>query len=364
MQDRIRIAHVVFSFDAIGGLENGLINLINNLDTNRFFHFICSLTGLGNIQSRVRNDNVKYYALSKCEGNDISIPFKLWRIFRQENIDVVHLRNWVTMVEGYVAARMANISRVIYSEHGRHFEDVWGNKKIKSAIHRYVLNHVDIPLCVSGEVAREMEELYDMKQAVKVIINGVDTEKFRPSLGKHLNNDLISQSKVIGTVARLDEGKKLDRLIIDFLTGCSAEKLVIVGDGSEKGTLEDLIDRYDARERVVLAGHLDNIPQVLNSFDIFVLPSASEGLSNVLLEAMSCGLPVVAYDVGGNRELIYHGKGGCLVPYGEGIELILAVNELLLEANKIAEMGAYNRQIAVERFSVKRMVASYAKLYE
>ncbi len=124
----IRIAHVVYSFSTIGGLENGLINLLNNLDPGRFFHVVCSLTGLGNIVDRVKNHNVTYHALGKREGNDLRVPFLLWKVFRQEKINVVHLRNWATMVEGYVAARAANISKIIYSEHGRHFEDIWQKK--------------------------------------------------------------------------------------------------------------------------------------------------------------------------------------------------------------------------------------------
>ena len=359
----IRIAHVVYSFDAIGGLENGLINLINNLDSDRFFHVVCSLTVLGDIQSRVRNDNITCYALSKCDGNDLRVPFKLWKLFRQEKIDVVHLRNWATMVEGYVAARLANIPRVIYSEHGRHFEDVWETKRIRSVIHRYILNHVDVPLCVSGEVAVEMHGLYRMKQDVKVILNGVDTEIFKPVSGKYLPNGQVHQGLVVGTVARLDRGKLLDQLIVDFMAGCVADKLVIVGDGPEKEKLDELVDRYKWRERINLAGHLDDIPKVLNSFDIFVLSSASEGLSNVLLEAMSCGLPVVAYDVGGNRELIDSERGGYLVPFGKDGEFINAVNSLLSEKNKIGEMGAYNRQKAVECFSINIMTKSYSDLY-
>ncbi|NCU32679.1 MAG: glycosyltransferase, partial [Candidatus Moranbacteria bacterium] len=328
---KIVIAHVVYSFNDIGGMENGLINILNNLNADLFTHVVCSLTTLGKIKERVAANNVQYIALGKKEGNDPLLPWKLFKVFSRVKADVVHLRNWPTMVEGYVAAKLAQTPKIIYSEHGRHFEDVWQEKKIVTAIHRYILNHVDIAFCVSAAVAYEMHNLYNMTRDVKTIINGVDTEKFRPrekSDAKGIFN-FSEDEKIVGTVGRLVSGKNLDQLIVDFLEHCSKGQLIIVGDGPEKETLRNLIASYQGDDRVLLTGHLDNIPKVLNAFDLFVLPSASEGLSNVLLEALSAGLPIIAYDVGGNSELINPDLGGILVPQYDRKLFIDNVSKLL-----------------------------------
>ena len=361
-----RIAHVVYSFDKIGGLENGIVNLCNQLNSKKFFHYIISLTNVGSLRHRVIVNNIEYYSLTKSEGNDFTLPFKLARIFKREKIDIVHLRNWPTMVEGYIASRIAGIKNTIYSEHGRHFEDIWQGKIIVSMIHRYILNNVDVPLCVSHTVAEEMSRLYKMSQVVKVIVNGVDTAKFRPRDQEvcRARCNLPVEEVIIGSVGRLVEGKNYDQLIKDFLKSFQKGILVIGGDGPERDKLTEIIRISKAQNRIRLIGHSDNVNELLNCFNVFISSSASEGLSNVLLEAMSCGLPVVAYDVGGNRELIDHQQGGVLVPLGSRDKLMKAV-KLLVEQQKTAEvMSLHNRNKILQSFSIEHMVERYSRMYD
>ncbi|NIA09571.1 MAG: glycosyltransferase [Nitrospiraceae bacterium] len=360
-----RIAHVLYSFSSIGGLENGLVNILNYLDSAKFEHVVVSLTGLGSIRQRVTAENVKYFALDKPEGNDMTLPFRLYRIFRKEKVDVVHLRNWATMVEGYVAARLAGAPCLIYSEHGRHFEDVWQKKRLKTAVHCFILNHVDVTLCVSKTVADEMKKLYRLRRDVRVILNGVDTERFKPLSKTEARRKLgfDPESKIIGSVGRLDKGKNFDQLIIDFLSTVDFGQLVIVGDGPERDKLKSIINKHYTRNRVILTGHLNDVPVVLNCFDLFVLPSGSEGLSNVVLEAMACGLPVIAYDVGGNKELIVNEKGGYLVDLNNRTGFSKAIESLMRDPVLRKQMGDYNRARVSKNFSVKNMAALYSAMY-
>lgn len=365
LEKTICVAHLLYSFGEIGGLENGIINILNNLRQDGLFHIICSLTSLGSIRERVTVNNVRYYQLNKREGNDLTIPFKLYSIFRKESVDVVHLRNWATMVEGYATARFARINKIIYSEHGRHFEDIWGRMLFNIAVKKHILNRVDILLSISNELAREMKHLYSVKRTINVIVNGVDSNRFSPMprtkarkiFGWH------EDEKIIGTVGRLDKGKNLDQLILDTLTLGKKYKLVLVGDGPERPNLENLIQQHHYKLRVSLMGHQNDIPALLNCFDVFALPSSSEGLSNVILEAMSCGLPVVAYDVGGNRELIANNKGGCLVPIGDRAGFVRAIDKILQSNSIRVKMGRFNRPIIKRHFSISRMAESYQKMY-
>lgn len=359
------IAHVLYSFDEIGGLENGVINLLNNLPSDQSRHIICALTKTGSLEDRVKIKNVHYYSLNKREGNDLTLPLRLWKIFRDEQVDVVHLRNWVTMVEGYLAARLAHVNRVIYSEHGRHFEDLEEGKRINTLIKKYIFKKVDYLLAVSNQLGTEMTYRYGLERDIRVISNGVDTNRFCPMTRSVTRKQLgLNENEpVIGTVSRLDKVKNLDRFLNVSIKGQFPAKIVIAGDGPEKDRLSQIVNEYDAMGQVMLLGNRSDIPIILNCLDVFILPSQSEGMSNVLLEAMSCGLPVVAFDVGGNRELIDDRLGGFLIEPGDFDIFLQALRKLIDSPGLRADMGVYNNRKIIDNFSIHKMVKSYADLY-
>ncbi len=362
---RIHICHVVFSFDDIGGLENGLINIVNGMDTQQFHHTICSLTQCGRIQSRVTATNVTYIELNKKQGNDVILPFALAKIFKKQKIDIVHLRNWPTMVEGYLGAKLARIKHIIYSEHGRHFEEIAQGRYMKFRIKKYIFDHVSVLLTVSSEVKMEIKNLYRTRQTIRVILNGVDHNRFK-SVSKNVMRKLYGfppEQKILGTVSRLVHGKKLGELIDSFSTHRKDTILLIIGDGPERPSLEKLIRSKKISACVRLLGNREDIPQLLNSLDLFVLPSQSEGLSNVLIEAMACQLPVVAFDTGGNKELVEHGKGGYLVALNAMDQMMASVNALLNNTALSYTMGRHNRNKVEHKFSIETMVSSYSRLY-
>ncbi len=360
------VAHVLYSFDEIGGLENGVVNLINNLPADRYKHIICALTRAGELKNRVKNNNVEYYSLNKRSGNDPFLPLSLWKIFRNHSADVVHLRNWPTMVEGFIAARMARVKKIIYSEHGRHFDDLEEGKIFNTLIKKHIFNRVECLLAVSRQLGDEMTQRYDVQKNIRVIPNGVDSKRFCPMPGPVMKArlGLDPDDFIVGTVSRLDKVKNLD-LFLDaaFQTGFPA-RILIAGDGPERVKLGGIVERHGARDRVMLLGNRSDIPDVLNCLDVFVLPSKSEGMSNVVLEAMSCGIPVVAFDVGGNRELIDNEQGGYLIePYDFG-QFLNTLDELACSPEVRAGMGVYNRKKVVDSFSIEYMAKAYADLYD
>jgi len=360
---KIAVFHLLYSFDEIGGLENGLINLINNLGNDIFTHIICSLTKIGKIQDRIKVTNLRYYSLNKKEGNDIRVPVKIYSLLKKEKPDIVHLRNWPTMVEGYMASRLAGIKKIIYSEHGRHFEAVWKKQKIKTGIIKHILSSVDECLTVSKNVAVEMEDLYKLKRNIQVIHNGVDTSRFFPNPNLEFKKKYaIKNGPIIGTIGRLVPGKKIDELIKQYDRFNKNITFIIVGDGPEKEKLTNLSKKH-GEGRIFLVGHQDEIPLWLNTFDLFVLPSESEGLSNVLMEAISCALPTAAFDIGGNREIIYDCKGGILVEKNNMLGLVKTINNIFCNKEIYDKMRAFNRNLALKEFSLKKMVKEYTKLY-
>jgi glycosyltransferase involved in cell wall biosynthesis len=205
-----------------------------------------------------------------------------------------------------------------------------------------------------------------------VIENGVDTDRFRHSersraevrdkLG--IDRDAI----VIGMVGRLDPIKDHRTLFVaadSLLAAGVSFQLMIVGDGPERSALEqDLRNRVGVRERTTFVGATNNVLSQLSAFDVFVLPSLAEGMSNALLEAMSVGLACVASRVGGNPELIEDGSSGMLFDAADANGLMSQLQMLLANSQRRRELGAQARKRAESAFSLRRMLANYSQMYD
>ncbi len=364
MMVKNKICHVIHSFDHIGGAENVIINLLNNF-SSEIKQVVCSLTTVGKIQERVFNKNVIYYALNKKEGNDITLPFKLYKVFKNEEVSVVHLRGWATLLEGYLAAKFSSVSRIVYSEHGRHFDDVWNSKKVNVYVKRYLFNHVHRLMTVSSELKDEMRQLYGIQSPVTVIRNGVDSLKFQPGPKEAACQALgIDTGKpLIGIIGRLVPGKAVGEFLDNLCNHALDAQVIIVGTGPLSSDLQKKIVSNSLDSQVFMLGDRADIPEIMQALDVLAMPSLSEGLSNVILEAMSSGLPVVAFDAGGNKELIEHNDGGYLVPLRDWDSFFEKLLYLTANAQTARMLGQFNRNKVIENFSLEKMYDSYQELY-
>jgi len=199
----------------------------------------------------------------------------------------------------------------------------------------------------------------------------VDTEKFSPSSETRLRMrqelGLAQETIVIGSVGRMVPIKNYGMLLRAAETviarGVNAAVL-LVGDGPELQALQDQARETEIlRGRVILAGASDRIPEFLNAMDIFVLPSAGEGMSNTLLEAMATSLPVVATRVGGNPEVIEEGCSGYLFAAGDWAGLAEVLAELCAIVALRVSCGGSARKRALKHFSLDVMMRRYTELY-
>ena len=140
-------------------------------------------------------------------------------------------------------------------------------------------------------------------------------------------------------------------------------RLIIVGTGPDEIPLKRLAEELGIQGRVDFRGRQENIQAILSETEIFVLPSLSEGMSNVLLEAMGCGLPIVATAVGGNRDLIRDGYNGILIPPQDSMGLGAAVLELLTDVRLAESLGRAARKTVEEHYSMERIADDYVRLY-
>jgi glycosyltransferase involved in cell wall biosynthesis len=205
---------------------------------------------------------------------------------------------------------------------------------------------------------------------IRQAYSGVDIERFRPATTIELAaraRDVVN----IGTVGRLDPVKnhasliEALRRILDARTGLQgAIRLTIVGDGPQRAALESLARARGLESRVEFTGTRDDTPELLRTFDLFVLPSMNEGISNTILEAMASGLPVLAARVGGNPELVLPGETGLLYDPSDGDGLVDGLLRYLEEPALREAHGRAGRGRALANFSLDSMVQRYLEIYD
>lgn len=371
---RALVIHVVFNFN-VGGLENGIVNLINHMDGERFRHCVLALTACEpSFCKRIRRDDVSFIALAKSPGHGIKLYPRLYRLFAEHRPAIVHTRN-LAALEAVVPARAAGVPIRIHGEHGWDLSDPGGVRlkyKLMRRLYRPFVNHY---VALSGEIAHYLERSVGVPESrITRICNGVDAQRFHPALGGHgmLEGSPYNASGliVIGTVGRLQPVKDQLNLVRAFAllmqrvpNEARRLRLMIVGEGPMRRQIEAEIAHFGLGERVWLAGERGDIPEVLRAMDVFVLPSRAEGISNTILEAMACGLPVVATAVGGSAELIEHGRSGGLVAANDSEALAALLELYVRDADLRARHGLAARARIEANFSIEHMVNSYQDLY-
>ena len=359
------IAHVVKSL-ATGGLENGVVNLVNATHES-FEHVIVCLTTSGPLESRLRA-GVRVVTLNKQAGREIVSLAKLARTLRQLRPDVVHSRNWPT-IDTVIAARLARVPVVVHGEHGREADDPDGRNAGRNRVRRLLHPFLNRFICVSHDLRRWLiEQVRIPASKVVTIHNGVDVTRFTGADRDAARADLglDASDVVVGTVGRLDPVKGhayLVQAFADVARRHPESRLVVTGDGPLRGELDHLVDTLGLRDRTRLLGERRDVPAILAALDVFVLPSVAEGISNTLLEAMATGLPVVVTRVGGNPELIQAETIGLLVPARQPASLAAAIARYVDDPHLRQLDGKNARQRAVERFSLARMADNYTAVY-
>jgi glycosyltransferase involved in cell wall biosynthesis len=400
------VTHVIYRLD-FGGLENGLINLVNRWPPARFRHAIVCLAGFNPVfRARIQRDDVLVVSLDKRPGKDLGAYARMWRLLQQQKPAIVHTRNLGTVDMQWVAAA-AGVPHRIHGEHGWEASDPRGldprglriRRACRPVIHRYV------PM--SQDIARWLETSVGVDPGrIRQLYSGVDTERFRPSpqpsptvvgegastpsptavgegvstpspagVGEEISTPSPAlagegwgegSDLVIGTVGRLDPVKNQSSLlaVLARLRTRYRIRLTLVGDGPLRASLEAQAALLGVSDHVTFTGARSDTPDLMRSFDVFVLPSINEGISNTILEAMATGLPVVAGRVGGNPELIVDGVTGRLYDPADPSGLEQALLPYLTDSAHRRAHGAAGRARVVQNFSLDAMVQRYLDLYD
>ena len=363
------IVHVIFRLD-YGGLENGLVNLLNRLPATRFRHAVVCLEGYSNFRDRIERSDIQVYSLDKRPGKDVGVYLRFWRLLRKLRPQVVHTRNLGTIDMQWVA-RLAGVPARVHGEHGYDATDPQGLDPKKLLIRRACKQAIQRYIAMSRDLARWLESTVGVAPGrVVQIYNGVDVRKFSIDVALPMDFPWPRQDVfVFGTVGRVDPIKNQRLLLEAFAnlvkqTNLSELRLIIVGAGSLLQTLQTRAAQLGVADKVWFTGARNDVPNLMRAMNVFVLPSINEGISNTVLEAMAASRPVIAARVGGNPELIEDGVNGALYDNGEASTLASAMKVYCEDPSLATAHGRAARERVERQFEIDVMVRSYAALYE
>ena len=367
------VAHVLHRFDT-GGLENGVVNLINHMPANAYRHAVIALTDITDFKNRIQRPDVQFFALNKQPGHVLWIYPQLYRLFRQLKPAIVHTRN-LAALEAAVPAWAARVPARIHGEHGRDVGDFDGTNKKCQWIRRIYSPFVKHYIALSQDLAHYLTHPVGIgAKRVTQIYNGVDAARFHPAPERQdIPASPFNEAGLwlVGTAGRMQTVKDQTNLARAFVLAINIEpslrehlRLVMVGDGPLRHESLAILEAAGLAELAWLPGERNDIPDIMRGLDCFVLPSLGEGISNTILEAMASGLPVIATQVGGNPELVQEGRTGHLVPAADPGALARAIIKLAQSPEKSRAMGYAGRKRIEAQFSMTAMIDSYQQIYD
>ncbi len=368
------VLHVMYRFDT-GGLENGIVNLINHMPAHAYRHAVLALTEVTDFRQRIQRDDVEFISLCKPPGHGIWQYPKLYTLFRQLRPHIVHSRN-LAALEAQAPAWAAGVPVRIHGEHGLDMGDLDGSNVTYQRVRRFYKPFVHHYMALSRDLADYLADKVRVAQAnITQAYNGVDTDRFcpapngpQPIAGCPFNS---AQHWLVGTVGRMQTVKDQVMLANAFVQALVLApklrlrmRLVMVGEGPLRAQAQAVLDAAGLGELAWLPGERVDVADIMRGLHVFALPSLGEGISNTILEAMASGLPVVATAVGGNADLVVQGQTGYIVPPAHPQAMALRLVELVASPERARSLGQAGRQRVRAMFSMQAMVSTYQRVYD
>ncbi len=364
----VRVTHVVFDLDG-GGMESLVAAMAERFAGTAVTMSVIVLSGrVGRVGADVRRHVDAYNVMRPIRGVSMILPIGLARQIRRTRPDVVHLHSGV-WYKGSLAARLAGVKRIVYTEHGREHDD----PPVRRWIDRRAARRTEVIVTVSDRLHRYLTTVVGVEPStVCTVRNGVDTDKFGPgpapsSLRASL--EIPDDALVIGSVGRLEHVKGYDRLLqaVSLLLRREEIKrpvaLVICGDGSRRAALSAQAQTLGLADVARFPGWTESPSDFYRLFDIFALTSRSEGASVSLLEAMACGTAPVVMAAGAHSDIVGSDGAQWVIPQGDLDGFANAVRLLLDSPAQRKESGSLARRRVVEFFGLDGMMDQYEQVY-
>lgn len=372
---KIRIIHTTL-FLGMGGLESIIMDIAKYLDKNQFKLYVLCLSRYDEkYKNKLQKSDIEVYCIKRRHKFDFSFFSKIVKLLNEKKIDLIHAHSGC-FFNSAVCAWLARVPSFIYTEHGLQLlnDGTQINKSIQSRIEENISALIsDYMFAVSEEIKTDMEKRFRFsKSKIKLVTNGIDTTLFKPGEKipalKLINQEIPHDKFIIGSVGRLIPIKNYNCLLNAFakLPAEILEKshLVLIGDGTERSNLLYEARQLNISEKVLFLGVKYNISDLLPAFDLFVLPSFTEGTSISLLEAQSTGIPAVVTNVGGNPGIIEDGFNGFLCESDDSGDMSKKISQILWNSKLKEKMGINARKRVINKFSINNMLRTYTQTYQ
>jgi glycosyltransferase involved in cell wall biosynthesis len=356
---------VVLSLD-MGGLERIVLALVREGARAGHDVSVVCLERAGALAPLAQEFGVPVWCVGKRPGLHYDTYAHLRALLARLGPDVVHTHQVGALFYAGPAARRRHMPLVVHTEHGKHCGGGWRMRMLERVCGAWVQRF----FCVSEDIAADLRGYHVVAPSkVGVIANGIDTATFaRPTDAAGLRRELgiPAAASVLGTVGRLSEIKRQDRLLRAFAelrqTFPDAH-LVLVGDGPLRDDLRQLAGQLKLETCVHFTGSQLQPERYLHLMDVFALTSRSEGMPVSVLEAWAAGRPVVASRVGGLPEMVRAGETGLLYEQDDQAALVAALARLLSDTALARRLGEAGRQYVEGRFTLRHMFAEYERHY-
>lgn len=364
---RNRVLHIVPDLVPYG-LERVVATLAEQGDRENYEVSIASLYGevQGSLAAGLRQQGIRVFHLDKRRGLDPRMFYRIWRVLKEVQPDVVHTHNYVLR---YVlpAALLVDVPVIVHTIHNvaDHEVDRAGEWLQNLTFDRYVQ-----PVVIADEAANSFERVYG-RPSPPLIRNGIAVSRYaaagasRDAWRKREGFD--ASDLLFVCVARFYPQKNHKTLIEAFASGPARlqnAKLLLAGDGHLRDEVEAQVQSLGIADRVHFLGRRDDIPELLGACDVFALASLWEGNPLSVMEAMAAGLPCCVTAAGGVPELVANGKQGFVVKPGDAEALSFAMQRLAVNSALRGELGTAAAHRAEAEFDHKQMVEAYESLYD
>lgn len=358
------------AFIAIGGSERQVLNIRAGLDPSRFdLHLGCFGCLNEQIAVDLSGTPLEVYKIRNLYGlRAIKECLRLASYLRRHRIDIVHAYNFYANVFALPAARLGRVPVVLAS-----IRDTGENLTARQrAVNKIFCRMADRVIVNAEAIKRTLVAEGYRPERITVIPNGILCPPLRTDQDHLLHREfgLSTDDVLIGVVSRIARGKGLEYLLEaapDVTARIPRAKFLIIGDNSFNPDYREELKRQTVKlglqDRVIFTGFRLDVPNILSSLAVSVLPSLNEGLSNSLLESMAAAVPVVATNVGGNPEVVVDGETGLLVPPRNPAALAEAICRVLRTPGLRNKLGQAGRRRVLEHFSNERMIRNVERLY-
>jgi len=377
------ILHLIESLN-MGGAQKIIYQLASTVSEDGYNHSICSLLQSGPYEKIMRDEGIDLTVLNSKRRSIILFPLFVYDLFfllkglvnivKKKQIDVLHAHLPDSSLIAIVIGWLTN-TPVVLTVHNNFSLPSKRKAPLRDAVRTFVTNTIfkraDYIIAVGNDIRDSLFKVLGNKVAIKTVYNGVDYLRYAnpeklDSLQFRQSLSVSDDARLVSMIGRLEK-QKGHVYLIDAVAQLKEKYpdvvFLLVGDGELKEQLVEQAQRLKIADNILFLGNRDDVPAVLGVSDLFVLPSIYEGIPLVILEAMAAGLPVVATNIAGTRELIKPGVDGVLAETENSEDIARAIDSVLSDVERSRRMSVLAQTKVKERFTLQQMVSGTEDIY-